>query len=127
MIKKILISASPHKFLAVVSILILSGGFYYGYKYFYGSETQIRYVTAKAEKGTLIVSVSGSGQVAVSDQIDVKSKVSGDVVYAGVKNGDFIRKGALIAEVDSTDAERIIRDAKISLESAKLSFEKFKL
>jgi len=127
MIKKILTFAFLHKFLAAFYILILSGGFYYGYKYFYGGAVQTRYVTAKAEKGTLIVSVSGSGQVAVSDQVDVKSKVSGDVVYIGVKNGNFLEKGALIARIDSADAERTIRDAEISLESAKLSFEKFKL
>ena len=85
MFQKIFQIALQHKIAAAVIILLAAVGGYYGYKAFSGNSAQINYVTAAVEKGTLIVSVSGSGQVSVSNQIDVTAKTSGDVVYVGVK------------------------------------------
>ena len=84
----------------------------------------MRYVTVVAEKGTIITSVSGSGQISASNQIDVKSKVSGDAVYVGIKNGQEVKSGTLLVQLDATDALKTIRDAQSNLESAKLSLEK---
>ena len=58
--------------------------------------------------------------------MEVKPKVSGDVIYVGVKNGQEIRAGTLIARLDTKDAQKTVRDAEVSLESAKLSLEKLK-
>jgi HlyD family secretion protein len=121
-IKKILAS----KLLLAITILILLGGGYWGYKAFFGASAAVRYVSAQVQKGTLIVSVSGSGQVSASNQVDIKPKVSGDVVYIGVKNGQEVKAGALIAQLDATDAQKAVRDAEANLESAKLSLEKLK-
>jgi HlyD family secretion protein len=121
-IKKILAS----KLLLAITILILLGGGYWGYKAFFGASAAVRYMSAQVQKGTLIVSVSGSGQVSVSNQIDIKPKASGDIVYVGVKNGQEVKAGALIAQLDTTDAQKAVRDAEANLESAKLSLEKLK-
>lgn len=86
----------------------------------------VRYATAQVQKGTLITSISGSGQVSVSNQVDIKSKVSGEVVYVGVKNGQEVKAGTLLVQIDSSSAQKTVRDAEISLESAKLSLEKLK-
>lgn len=69
------------------------------------------------KKGTLISSISGTGQVSASNQVDIKSKVSGDALFIGVLNGQEVKAGTLIAQVDA-------RDALINLESAKISLEK---
>ncbi len=110
---------------AVVAIALISVG-YYGYHQFFISKNvnQNQYVTAPAQKGMLIISVSGSGQVSVSDQIDIKPKVSGDIVYTGVKNGQEVSEGTLLAQIDATDAQKAVRDAQIGLESAKLSLQR---
>ena len=121
-IKKILAS----KLLLAITILILLGGGYWGYKAFFGASAAVRYVSAQVQKGTLIVSVSGSGQVSVSNQIDIKPKVAGDIVYVGVKNGQEVKAGALIVQLDARDAQKAVRDAEMDLESAKLSLEKLK-
>jgi HlyD family secretion protein len=83
-------------------------------------------VTAQVTKGNIIVSVSGSGQISASNQIDIKPKVSGDVIYLGVKSGQVISAGTLIAELDSSNAQKTVRDAEVSLESAKITLEKLK-
>ena len=126
MLKKLLLSVSRHKITAIAAIIILAGGGYYGYQYFFTTAGAVRYVTAAAGKGTLIVSVSGSGQVSASNQVDIKSKVSGDAVFVGVKNGDTVKTGTLLAQLDARDAQKSVRDAEANLQSAKLSLEKLK-
>lgn len=88
------------------------------------SKTETRYVLGIVEKGTIISSVSASGQVSASNQLDVKPKVSGTVISVGVQPGQYVKTGTLIAQIDATDAVKSVRDAKANLESAQISFEK---
>ncbi|KKR91199.1 MAG: Efflux transporter, RND family, MFP subunit [Candidatus Falkowbacteria bacterium GW2011_GWA2_41_14] len=115
-----------HKILAVIAIIVIVTGGYYGYKKIKGETAPTQYVLAKIEKGTLITSVSGSGQVSVSGQVDIKSKTSGDLIYLGIKNGQEVKNGALLAQLDGRDAYKSVRDAEANLESAKLSLTKLK-
>ncbi|MBU1727887.1 efflux RND transporter periplasmic adaptor subunit [Patescibacteria group bacterium] len=116
-----------HKKTSIFILIIVIALSYWGYKKITSTSGDTRYVTAKVEKGTIISSVSGTGQVSAYNQIDIKSKTSGDVTYLAVKSGQEIRTGALIAQLDAKDAQKTIRDAEISLENAKLSLEKLKL
>ena len=52
-----------HKVVCVFVLLVLATIGYWGYKKFTSTAGEIRYVTAKVEKGAIVVSVSGSGQV----------------------------------------------------------------
>ncbi len=115
-----------HKFLAgFILLMILSGG-YFIYKRATTVPAQTRYVLASVNKGTLVVSVSGSGQVSVSDQVEVKPKTAGEIVAVSVAEGQRVAAGAVIAQIDRTDAERAVRDAQIELETAELNFDKIK-
>jgi len=115
--------AGKHKLVAVVSIGVIVIGGYFGYQRFAKDENATRYVTAAVERGELVISMSGSGQVSASDQIDIKPKVSGDIDYIGVKNGQEVKTGALLARIDIKDVEKTVRDAKIALETAELELE----
>src|SRR3989344_4577719 len=125
MFTKILSTILKHKFIAGFAILGLVIGSYFTFKG--GGATQVKYVFAAVEKGTIVTSITGSGQVSVSDQVDVKPKVSGDVIYVGVKNGQEVRAGTLLAQLDSKDAQKAVRDAQINLESAKVQLQKMQL
>jgi len=126
MLQKILKLALGHKIIAgIAAVALLSGG-YYAYKTVFGKSVAPRYVLAQVQKGTLIVSVSGSGQVSASNQIDVKPKVSGDVTSVNVSDGQFVGVGTLIASIDSSEAEKAVRDAEINLETANLNLDKLK-
>lgn len=122
--QKILKSIRQHKIITGIIVLIIVGASYFGYKTISGNKTSVRYVTAAVEKGTLITSISGSGQISASNQIDVKPKVSGDIIYLGVKTGQTVKAGTLLAKLDTTDAEKSLRNAKTDLETAKLNLEK---
>ena len=113
-----------HKKVSIAGVIVIALVGYWGYGKLTSTAGETRYVTAAAEKGTLVVSITGSGQVSASNQLDLKPKASGDVIYVTVKNGQAIQQGALIASLDSTDAQKSVRDAEANLQSAKLSLQK---
>ncbi len=121
---KFFIFAKKHKIISGIIILALIGGGYYWYQSANNSTGKVSYVTSPVVKGTIVTSVSGSGQVSTSDQVDLKSKVSENVVYVGVVNGQRVGAGTLLMEFDTADAEKSVRDAQISLESSQLSLQK---
>ena len=116
-----------HKVKAIIILIILLGGGYWVYGKITSTTGNIRYLTAKVEKGTIVASISGTGQVSALNQVDIKSKVSGDVLYLSAQNGQRIGASALIAKLDTKDAEKSVRDAEANLESAKISLAKLEI
>jgi HlyD family secretion protein len=116
-----------HKTLSVIILIIILIASYYGYKKLTNKTGEVRYVTAQAEKATVIATITATGQVSVSNQIDLKPKASGEITYLPVENGQKINSGALVAKIDSTDTQKTIRDAEANLAAAKLSLEKLKI
>ena len=110
---------------SLVAIVLATGG-YFGTQSLQNDTAETRYVISAVEKGTLITSVSGSGQISASNQLDVKPKTSGDVISVMIKNGQEVRAGNILVRLDAADAYQDIRDAKENLESAELSLEKLK-
>lgn len=125
MFQKILKLALRHKTAAGIITLVVVGG-YYGYGRLSGTGNETRYVSVAVQQGTLVVSVSGSGQVSAFNQVDIKPKASGNIISIGAKDGQWARSGTLIAEIDATDARKSVRDAELNLESAKLSLQVLK-
>ncbi|TSC89173.1 MAG: Uncharacterized protein G01um10143_554 [Parcubacteria group bacterium Gr01-1014_3] len=104
-------------FMAILVIYFIGGALF-------GGSADPRYLVAQVYRGDLVVSISGSGQVLASNQLEVKPKTSGDVVYVGVTTGQEVYAGQLIAIVDYTDAEKAVRDAQLNLEKANISLQK---
>lgn len=107
----------------VVLFILLVGG-YFTYKKISTPAEQVRYVMAAVERGTLITSISGTGSVSASSQVDLKAKASGDVTYVGVKTGQEVKSGTIVAQLNAKDVTKSLRDATANLESAKLALEK---
>jgi HlyD family secretion protein len=118
-IQKIKAYVIAHKMISIIGCIVIIFIGYKTYKHFYPTITEIKYVISSATKGTVVSSVTGSGQVSASNQIDIKSKASGDVVNLKPVDGTLIKAGTLIGQIYSKDA----RDA---LENAKITYEKFK-
>ena len=115
-----------HKIKAVVLVAVVLFGGYYVYGKLNPAVVVPRYLVAEARKGTVISSVTGTGQISAENQFDIKPKVSGDVIYLPVSEGQGVKSGALILQIDSQDAAKAVRDAEASLLSARISLEKLK-
>ncbi|MCX6715211.1 MAG: efflux RND transporter periplasmic adaptor subunit [Candidatus Uhrbacteria bacterium] len=124
MMKKILSALLAHKIRSGIALVILLLGGFWFYQNYTKSHQPIKYVLAQATKGTIVTSISGSGQISASNQFDIKSKASGDVVNVKATEGQLIKTGDLILQLDAKDAQKSVRDALANLESAKISLAK---
>ncbi|MDD4901216.1 MAG: efflux RND transporter periplasmic adaptor subunit [Patescibacteria group bacterium] len=124
--KKIIAKIKKHKIISLIILLVIIGAGYYGYAKYQGGKTTVSYTTAAVEKGTLVVSVSSSGQISASNQVDITPKVSGDVTKVAVTGGQEVKAGDLIAQIDATTAYKAVRDASANLASSQLSLDKLK-
>jgi len=105
-----------HKIWSLVIVLAVAWVGYNTYNHFKGTG-ETRYVVTSARLGTIASSVSGTGYVSSENQIDIRSKVSGDILKVYVRAGDEVYTGQIIAEVDS-------RDALLNLQNQKITYEK---
>ncbi len=122
-LSRVLKYAKVHRFISTIVLVIVVGGGYFVFRGIGGNAAPIQYITAAAQTGTIVSSVAGSGQIDVSDQVDVKPKVSGTIVSISAAKGQQVKKGALLVSLDSRDARRAVSDAEIALESAKIQLD----
>lgn len=122
---RVTLYARAHKFTSVVVVIIVLVSGYYGVKRVRGNTVPTRYVLAAVDKGSIITTVTGSGQISATNQVDVKSKANGDATSVPVKAGQVVKKGAILASLDARDAQKAVRDAQANLKSAQLALQKF--
>ena len=126
-LNKIKLYIVAHKKISIIALIVILIIGYWGYKKITNTSGETRYATSIVEKGTIISSVDGTGQVSASSQVDLKAKVSGDIISIGVKSGQKVLAGTLIAQINAKDAQKSLRDAELNLQNAKLSLEKLKI
>ncbi len=68
--------------------------------------------TAQVIRGDLSVTVSATGAVAATSQVDVRSRATGTVTAVSVQAGDRVTKGQLLAAIDDPDARAALRGAQ---------------
>ncbi len=77
--------------------------------------------TSKVIKGNIEVSLSGSGTVESSSTAELMANVQGKITKAYFKEGDTIKKGDLLFEIDDTDAKLNIQKIENSISQAQLN------
>jgi len=113
----------------IMAILLVIAGSLYWYSKSKTKTGIVQYKTVAAEKGMLLVSVTGTGQLEAQSQVDLKSVAAGDaidVVKVYVENDQLVKKGEMIALLDMEDAQKAIRDAELNLDSAENKYEQIK-
>jgi len=110
----------------LIGIIIIGLGWFVTTKIF-SNKNKTSYQTSKVERGTLIVAVTGSGQVSTANNGTISTLATGVVSKIYVKDGDEVAAGDKIAEVNldlqgqqnSQQALSSYQSAKNSVESAK--------
>lgn len=120
-----------HKIFIIVISCLLAGGAYYFFSNRQSTQNESSsYKTALVGKSDIRSSVTGSGQVSAKEQVDLKPVAAGDaieVLRVAVKNDQEVKKGDLVAVLDTSDAEQSIRDAELSVKSVSLQKKKTNL
>ncbi len=115
----------------LILVIVIVGLGWYGYTKISSATSQkIQYTTETAQKGTLIVTVSASGQISAANSASVTTQTSGVVSKIFVTNGQKVKAGDSIAQVDldldgkqrSNQAYANYLGAKNSLDSANANY-----
>lgn len=108
-------------FLSVIFIVAAVAG----WKYYSARKSKKPiYQTTQAEKGTLVISVSASGQVSQANSATVSTKASGVVKKIFVENGQLVKTGDKIAELElDLEGKQRADSSYASYQSAKNSLD----
>lgn len=112
-----------HKKISLIAILILAGAGYYFFKPDTASQTQTVYTYGAVETGAIMQTVSGTGQVSPARETALKSKTAGEVLEVAVVAGQSVKAQDVIARIDDDDAQDVVYDARVALESAQIALD----
>ncbi len=108
---------------AAVIILLAAVGFVGWQKLSAGSAKASSTVqTTVVKRGSLVATVSGSGNISAPSQVSLAFGSSGRVAAVDVKVGDTVKKGQTLMELDTTDLTLALKTAQTSLSSAQISY-----
>lgn len=99
-------------------LAVLLGGGYFAYQHFYANNTnqQIHYITEDAQLGSIDKSVLATGSIRAYQRIEVGAQVSGKIQKIYVSLGQQVKKGELLAEIDSSNQQNQLETAQAQLE-----------
>ena len=89
-------------FLAGLLILLLCAGGIWYWRKNADDRSGINYLTETVRRGEILATVNASGELDAMVSVDVGAQVSGQIEKLYVELGRQIKKGDLIAEIDST-------------------------
>lgn len=110
------------KLVVFVSLGIIAAGFL-GWN-FLGSKNNAaaEAVTAAVKKGNIKVTVSGTGTAQPIITRSISSKVSGTITKINFKNGQAVKKGDLLFELDNSTVQTELVKADLDLRQAELDY-----
>lgn len=72
----------------------------------------------KVARRDLVAAVTASGQIEAKTSVDVTADITGRIIAIGVKEGDMVRKGQFILQIDPTQYQAALSQARALLSSS---------
>ncbi len=82
--------------------------------------------TATVRKGDLVVEITATGNLQMPNSVNLSFGASGKVKEVLVEMGDEVKKGQVLARLDTSTLEQSLIQAQINVKSAQYSLEKAK-
>lgn len=82
-------------------------------------KNSVTYMTEKARIGSIRHAVEATGEISAVNLVTVGAQVGGQIKKLHVVLGQEVKQGQMIAEIDSTTQENLLRTDKLRLESYK--------
>ena len=103
------------RFFILLGLLVAAGAAYYFFSN--NSKQETTYLTESVTRGNVEKTVVASGSVESVNEVDVGAQVSGKITKLYVKLGQEIKKGEMIADIDSTTQINTLNTKKAALVS----------
>lgn len=107
-------------YIAILALAVIGGG-YYWYKKTNTAGQGVTYKTSAVEKGALITSISGSGNVIVDQSVNIDPTITGTVSNLAVNVGDTVKEGQVLFTIINNELSVSNAKAAVSLQQAKNS------
>lgn len=107
------------KTLRILIPIVLLSAAVGGWFYFAQNEAEATPTTALVRPGTVEETVLASGTMEAKQLVSVGARVSGQIETLAVALGDEVKKGDLIAQIDSQDQQNAVLTAKANLANIK--------
>lgn len=112
----------------MVSVVLASVGGWYYFSSSSGTPTTVARPTEKdavaASSGSVRSVIQGVGTATAFSTQTLQFNSNGKIVKWNANPGDKVKKGQVLAEVDSTDVDNDIRSQELSLKNAQVSYDK---
>ena len=103
------------RFFILLGLLVAAGAAYYLFSS--NSKQETTYLTESVTRGNVEKTVVASGSVESVNEVDVGAQASGKITKLYVKLGQEIKKGEMIADIDSTTQINTLNTKKAALVS----------
>lgn len=110
-----MIFLKKHTKFFIYSLILLIVGFY-AYRYFSPADT-VEYITDTVKRQNIQKVVNATGEVRAIELVTVGAQASGKIEKLYVKVGDQVKKGDMIAQIDSTTQQNDVDSTKAKLAS----------
>lgn len=84
-----------------------------------GKNNSTQYKTQEVERGDLCITVTATGNIEPTNQVDVGTEVSGTVEVVKVDYNDQVKVGQVLARLDTSKLKAQVLQSKAALESAR--------
>jgi HlyD family secretion protein len=112
--------ANNKKLVGIIIAVLIIG--WLAYRHYNTAASPTRYLTAAAQKQTVISTVSGTGQVSEDRSVNITPQSAGKLTAVNFKQGAQVKTGNVIAIVDETNNTLSLNQAKAGLASAQASY-----
>jgi HlyD family secretion protein len=112
--QKIKTFVTAHKIWSALIIIVIIWGGYYLIQKTKSGQTTTTYTLATVTDGTVITTVTGTGQVSANNQVAVNAQVSGTIDAINVSVGQSVKAGQILAHIDSTSAQQGLQSSQLA-------------
>jgi len=85
----------------------------------YKGEQPVQYQTQKVQQGELIVTVTATGNLEPTNNVNVGSELSGIVQSVEVEENEWVKAGQVLARLDTRNLTAEVRKSRAAVESAR--------
>ena len=115
------------KIIILISIILVLLAIGFIYSFFNKSKAQVYYWrTSPAEKGDVKVTITATGSIAADTTVNVGTQVTGILKKEYVDFNSIVKKGQVIAMIDTTTLYPTMLDAKAAVERAEAQRDEYK-
>ncbi|MGC9512692.1 MAG: efflux RND transporter periplasmic adaptor subunit [Fidelibacterota bacterium] len=112
------------KWMIPIVVVVIAAIVYFNLKM--SKEQAVEVQTEVVKRHTVEEKVSASGRVKPVTQVDISANVAGEIIEMNVKDGQNVRKGQVLAQLDKVRYEAAVVSARATYSSTKVAFEKAK-